>query len=104
MKKCPKCKKGMRKEEGLYVCDDCKISYPKTLNPELYGSLRFLLFTTPNCGHCPVAKESMKNLGIEFEEINCNDNWDMVNKFKILSVPCLVIEKNDKFVKLFFAG
>lgn len=72
--------------------------------------LRCVLFTTPMCGTCSVARkmlfilnETYKEDNVEFIELNFNDNLELVKKYQLESTPAFVIEKDGIFMEKFYA-
>ena len=57
------------------------------------------IYTTPSCPYCQMAKDFMKEKGVEFKEINVAQDQQareyMVQKSGQIGVP--VIEKNSQF-------
>lgn len=72
-------------------------------------SVQVLLFTTPLCGTCQLAKEmvtlclaSLKK-GLPTYECRVTDWQPYVQKWKITSVPCLLFEKNGEVLETVYA-
>ncbi|MCK9191115.1 MAG: thioredoxin domain-containing protein, partial [Sphaerochaetaceae bacterium] len=55
---------------------------------------RLLLFTTPSCPNCKIAKRFLDGAGIEYEVIDATVEKDLANKFGILTAPTLVSIKD----------
>ena len=72
-------------------------------------SVRVLLFTTPLCGTCQLAKEMMflclTSLNKKLPTFECRvTNWQpYVQKWKIESVPCVIFEKDGKILEKVYA-
>lgn len=53
------------------------------------------IYTTPTCGFCHMAKEYLKKLGLEYEEIDITNNGDglkwVLNKTGQAGVPVIRI-------------
>ena len=52
-----------------------------------------LLFTTPTCPNCKMAKMLLDKAGVEYTTIDAEDNVDLVNKFNIKKAPTLLVPK-----------
>jgi glutaredoxin len=85
------------------MCEKCKTTFPYNSNPEFYSGVKFLLFTETNCPHCPTAKEVLKKVQLDFDEIDCGVNEELADKYEIRAVPTLVLKNGDDFIKLMFA-
>jgi len=72
-------------------------------------TVRALLFTTPLCGTCQLAKEMVRlcleSLPKKLPTYECRvTEWQpYVQKWKIQSVPCLVFEKNGQVLEMIYA-
>ena len=59
-----------------------------------------LIYSTPSCGYCKMAKEFFKENNIEYEEKDVADNeiaaQEMIDKSKQMGVPVIFIEKDGK--------
>lgn len=55
---------------------------------------RVLLFTTPTCPNCVIAKRFLDSANIKYEVIDATQEKDLANKFGILTAPTLVSVKN----------
>lgn len=63
-----------------------------------------LLFTTPTCPNCPIAKSELDYAGIEYEAINANENIDLVEQYGIMQAPTLVVFENGNIQKYVGVG
>ena len=52
-----------------------------------------LLFTSPTCPNCKMAKMLLDKAGVEYTTIDAEDNVDLVNKFNIKKAPTLLVPK-----------
>lgn len=72
-------------------------------------SIQVLLFTTPLCGTCQLAKEMLKlcleslETSLPTYECRVTDWQPYVQKWKISSVPCLVFTKNGEVQEAVYA-
>ena len=58
--------------------------------------MKILKFYATWCGPCKQQAEILKQLeGVEVQSINIEENEELVDKFKIRSVPTIIILKND---------
>ena len=44
--------------------------------------LMFKIYSTKSCGYCSMAKQVMKNLDIEYEDIDLNESADALAHFR----------------------
>lgn len=63
-----------------------------------------LLFTTPTCPNCPIAKNELDCAGIEYEAINANENIDLVEQYGIMQAPTLVVFEDNTIKKYVGVG
>ncbi len=49
-----------------------------------------LLFTTPTCPNCPLAKAALDRAGIAYTVVNANENADLARQLGIMTAPTLV--------------
>lgn len=65
--------------------------------------IKVLKFSTPWCGNCkalaPIIEEVTKELDIELVEIQADKDIETCEKYNVINVPMLVIEKDGKFVQ-----
>jgi len=54
------------------------------------GPEQLLLFTTPTCASCALAKESLTNAGIAYELIDAAAHQDLVEQYGVRQAPSLV--------------
>ena len=52
-----------------------------------------LLFTTPTCPNCKMAKMLLDKAGVEYTVIDAESNVDLVNNFNIKKAPTLLVPK-----------
>lgn len=67
------------------VKDDCVV--PAHLNKE---TMELVLFTTPTCPNCNIAKRYFDQHGIQYTTIDATTRGDLVEKYHISSAPTLV--------------
>ncbi|MDR2200431.1 MAG: thioredoxin [Deltaproteobacteria bacterium] len=81
------------------MSENIKILTDATFDDSLPSGPTLVDFWAPWCGPCqalaPVLEELSVELKgkIEFAKINVDENNDMASKFKIRSIPCLIIFK-----------
>lgn len=67
-------------------------------------SVKLEVFTSQSCPYCPMAvdaaEKAVAELGddVEYEHLDVNENMDKVQKYRIMSVPAVVIEEEVAFV------
>lgn len=56
------------------------------------------IYSTPTCGYCTMAKEFLKEKGVEFKEVDVSVNQEeaqkIVEKTGQMGVPVIIIEKD----------
>lgn len=62
-----------------------------------------LLFTTPTCQPCKVMKPILEELtkdrfDMKYQEVNCWEERELVQRFKVRSSPTLIILDDDRLV------
>ena len=59
-----------------------------------------LIYSTPSCGYCKMAKEFFKENNIKYEEKDVAENeiaaQEMMDKSQQMGVPVIIIEKEGK--------
>lgn len=65
--------------------------------------MKIIKFYSDTCGPCKVMDSNLKKAGIEYESININEdeNYPMVEKYKIKSIPTIIKEKDNLEVDRF---
>ncbi len=60
--------------------------------------MKYKLFFTPMCPHCPNVKEFMKDVDMEGEEIDATlpEGLEQAQKFNVISVPTIIFLEDDK--------
>jgi ribonucleoside-triphosphate reductase len=53
-----------------------------------------MLFTTPTCPNCKIAKRALDAANMQYEVIDATKEKDLANKFGILTAPTLVSIKD----------
>lgn len=71
-------------------------SEDKSENHKPALSNKIMLFTTRTCPNCPRVKKALDGRGIKYNLIHAEDNADVCNKYKIKSVPTIVV--GDKII------
>ena len=56
------------------------------------GESKALLFTTPSCPNCKLAKALLEKEGVAYEVLIAEEHPDLVAKYGIKQAPTLVIE------------
>lgn len=59
-----------------------------------------MLFETKTCPNCKAVKKILKDRNIDYEEIDCMVNEELVDKYNIMSAPTLVIRHDEEYLKL----
>lgn len=59
-----------------------------------------LLFSTRTCPNCKTVKKLLHEHDVEYQEIDCQMNEELVAKYAIMTVPTLIINKEETMVKL----
>ncbi len=59
-----------------------------------------MLFETKTCPNCKAVKKILKDRNIDYEEIDCMANEELVDKYNIMSAPTLVIRHDEEYLKL----
>lgn len=54
-----------------------------------------MLFTTPTCPNCKMAKTLLKNANFDYELIDATENKDLCTKMGIKNAPTLVVKQGD---------
>lgn len=59
--------------------------------------MKIIKFYSDTCGPCKVLDNNLKKLGVKYEAINVGEDksFDMIDKYKIQSVPVLIKEDED---------
>ncbi len=63
--------------------------------PQLKG---ILLFTTPTCPNCKMAKSALDKAGVSYMAINSNDEKDLVKQYGVQKAPTLVVPSANGFM------
>ena len=58
------------------------------------------LVTTTTCPNCAAAKERLGEAGVEYTQINADNEPQVVRKLRIMQAPTLVEVKNGEMQKL----
>ena len=75
----------LKKEEKTEEVCDCK---------------KPLLFTTPTCPNCKMAKMLLEKAGIDFEVVDATQNTELAKKMNVTKVPTMFAKLNGKEVRL----
>lgn len=60
--------------------------------------MKKFLFTTKTCPNCPPAKNAVSSFS-DIEILDANENIDLAQKFRIRTVPNLIIVENDTIIE-----
>ncbi len=58
-------------------------------------STGMFLFTTPSCPQCPSAKKLLSGIS-GIKEVNAREHRELTEKYKVMSVPTLIIDNNNR--------
>ena len=78
------------KEKKLDEAPAAPVAAPVAEDAEL------LLFTTPTCPNCPLAKAALDRAGIVYTVINANDEPDLCRSLGITAAPTLAVRAGDE--------
>ena len=56
-----------------------------------------MLFTTPTCPNCKIAKSKLDKAGVSYDVINANENAELVSRFGVKGAPTLVVAGSKKY-------
>jgi thioredoxin 1 len=82
------------------MSENIKVLTDQTFDESLPDGPTLVDFWAPWCGPCQALAPVLEELSIElkgkvdFAKINVDENNDMANKYKIRSIPCLIIFKD----------
>lgn len=72
--------------------EECKCECEtKTEKHTTYDSNEFVLFTTKTCPNCKIAQRVMHEKGLSVTTIDASERQDLVEKYKIVSAPTLLV-------------
>ena len=60
---------------------------------------KLIKFEKNDCNPCAMVSEFLDRKGVEYERINAFDNPEMAMKFKVRTVPTVILMENDAEVK-----
>lgn len=60
---------------------------------------KIIKFEKNNCNPCAMVSEFLDRKGVEYERINAFDNPEMAMKFRVRTVPTVILMENDAEVK-----
>ncbi len=64
--------------------------------------MKAIVFTSKYCPYCRhfenVVKRLEKEVGIEFEIVDVDENWELAEKFEVMILPTLVLTDNGETV------
>lgn len=60
---------------------------------------RIIKFEKNDCNPCAMVSEFLDRKGVEYERINAFDNPEMAMKFKVRTVPTVILMENDAEIK-----
>lgn len=70
------------------------------IETEPFAYDKYLLFKTPTCPNCKAAIALLNKAGVEFKEINANENPELCEAYGIMQAPTLVINNGENHTKL----
>jgi anaerobic ribonucleoside-triphosphate reductase len=73
------------KDRNLYDVDH------SVLKPTIKDEDKILLFTTPTCVNCKIAKQALADAGMVYTLMDATEHQDLVEKYDILQAPTLII-------------
>ena len=92
------------KERKLYDIDKSVLKHKGVKNAEVAAPTvevpeteSVMLFTTPTCPNCKIAKAKLDKAGIAYEVINANENAELVGRFGVKGAPTLVVAGSKKY-------
>ena len=60
---------------------------------------KIIKFEKNDCNPCAMVSEFLDRKGVEYERINAFDNPEMAMKFRVRTVPTVILMENDAEVK-----
>lgn len=60
---------------------------------------KIIKFEKSDCNPCAMVSEFLDKKGVEYERINAFDNPEMAMKFRVRTVPTVILMENDSEVK-----
>ena len=60
---------------------------------------KLVKFEKNDCNPCAMVSDLLDKKGVEYERINAFDNPEMAMKFKVRTVPTVILMENDAEVK-----
>lgn len=60
---------------------------------------RIIKFEKNDCNPCAMVSEFLDRKGVKYERINAFDNPEMAMKFRVRTVPTVILMENDAEVK-----
>ena len=60
-------------------------------------SKNLVLFTSPTCPNCKMAKQILAKANVEYEEIDAYSNPELSKEFNILKAPTLLVFENGNY-------
>ncbi|MBR6768195.1 MAG: ribonucleoside triphosphate reductase [Clostridia bacterium] len=92
------------KERKLYDIDKSVLKHKGVKNAEVAAPTvevpeteSVMLFTTPTCPNCKIAKAKLDKAGVAYEVINANENAELVGRFGVKGAPTLVVAGSKKY-------
>ena len=93
------------KERKLYDIDKSVLKHEGVKNPEavvttteaVVETESIMLFTTPTCPNCKIAKTKLDKAGVAYDVINANENAELVSRFGVKGAPTLVVAGSKKY-------
>lgn len=90
--------------ETEFVCESCKVETnipaeaDEAANGETAGAtVGNMLFTTPTCPNCKIAKAALDKNGVAYEVIDATAEPGLASKYGVMSAPTLIMADGTKF-------
>lgn len=83
----------LKKKNDLHEIDEqqCEVK------PENEERKEILLFTSPTCPNCKMAKMLLDKANISYKQIDAYENKDLAIKFNVLKAPTMFVPNNDTY-------
>ncbi len=82
--------KSVMKEKQV-ECDGNGCSLPQKEKKETKANLKPMLFTTPTCPNCKMAKMVLSNAGFDYELIDATQNKALCDEYGVKNAPTLIV-------------
>ena len=91
--------KSVMKEKQV-ECDGNGCSIPKKEKKETKANIKPMLFTTPTCPNCKMAKMVLSNAGFDYELIDATQNKALCDEYGVKNAPTLIVPNGDMTIIL----